>query len=102
MPAILLIVYGIYLTAVGVRGNAPALGTALAGEKQFGYWIIVLLVVGALWEFPNGGKVAKPLAALIVIGFLLKSSNYQTIAANARALFSGTASASPGGAGLGG
>lgn len=96
MPALLLIIYGIYLAAVGVRGNAPQLGDALSQEKTFAYWLIVLLVVGALWEFPAGGKVAKPLAALIVIGFLLKSNNWQTIATNARALVGGSAVGSSG------
>lgn len=83
MGSLLLIAYGIYLTMVGVRGNAPELLNDLTDEAQFVDWIIVLLVVAGLWEFPAGERIAKPLAGLIVVGFLLKNNNWQTIAANA-------------------
>lgn len=89
MGSILLIVYGLYLVMVGIRGNAPTLMQDVAQEGQFAYWIAVLLVVAAMWETQSGEKVAKPLAALIVVGFLLKNNNWQQIATNARNLASG-------------
>lgn len=75
---------------VGIRGNAPQLMSDVAQEGQFAYWIVVLLVVSAMWETQTGEKVAKPLAALIVVGFLLRNNNWQQIATNARNLTAGT------------
>ena len=83
MNAILAILYGVFLTLVGVRGNGIRLAGALSQEGQFVYWVLVLLVVAALWETETGAQVARPLAFLIVVGFLLR--NWQTIANNARA-----------------
>lgn len=83
MGSIVLIAYGLYLTMVGVRGNAPTLLADLAQEQQFVYWILVLMVVAGLWESPAGERIAKPFAALIVVGFLLKNNNWQTIVQNA-------------------
>lgn len=84
MGSIILIVYGLYFVVVGVRGNAPQLTEAIVQEGTFAYWVMVLLIVAAMWESQSGEKVAKPLALLIVVGFLLKNSNWQTIATNAR------------------
>lgn len=84
MTSVLLAAYAIYFVLVGAHGNASALVTDITSEKQFVYWILVLIVVTALWESPVGEEVAKPLAALIVLGFLLK--NYQTLSTNARQL----------------
>lgn len=83
MNAILAILYGVFLILVGVRGNGIALAGALSREGQFIYWVLVLLVVAALWETETGAQVARPLAFLIVVGFLLR--NWQTIVTNARA-----------------
>ena len=84
MTTVLAIAYGLYLTLVGVHGNAPALFGEIGQERQFLYWIIVLLVVSALWETESGAEIAKPLAILIVIGFLLR--NYSTLQKNAASL----------------
>jgi len=83
MNAILAILYGVFLILVGVRGNGIALAGALSQEGQFVYWVLVLLVVAAFWETETGAQVARPLAFLIVVGFLLR--NWQTIVNNARA-----------------
>lgn len=84
MGAIIALTFALYFILVGVRGNAPALFAELANEKQFLLWIIVMLVVAALWESENAEQVAKPLAALIVMGFLIR--NIQTLRTNAAAL----------------
>lgn len=86
MSAILALVYGFYFVLVGIRGNAPSLFAMIGQEKQFLYWIVVLLVVAALWESETGEKLAKPLVVLIVIGFLLSHNNWQTIGTNFRAI----------------
>lgn len=86
MAAILLFIYGLYFLGVGVRGNAGQLLTDIEQEKQFLYWVVVLLVIAALWETDSGAMVARPFAALIVLGFLLKNNNWQTIANNAKAI----------------
>lgn len=90
MPTLMLFVYGLYLLFVGVNGNADELFTELSQEKQFIYWLVAIFVVVGLWESPIGGKVAKPFAALIVLGFLLKNNNYATILNNAKATMQGS------------
>jgi hypothetical protein len=84
MTTILTLAYGLFCVLVGARGNAPDLLTDLGQEKTFLYWIIVLLVVAALWESEVGEELAKPLVLLIIIGFLLR--NWSTLTTNARAL----------------
>lgn len=74
MEAVSLIVIGVYLFMVGIHGNGLALVNQLGQEKQFFYWIIAIVVIIALWESQEGEEVAKPFAALIVLGFLLSSS----------------------------
>ncbi len=86
MAAVMAMVYGFYLITVGVRGNAPSLLQDVTQEGQFLYWIVVLFVLAALWETDTGEEIAKPFAALIVIGFLLTNGNYATIATNAKAI----------------
>lgn len=82
MNAILAIVYGVFLILVGARGNAGAFLGNLSQEGQFVYWLIVLLVLAALWETELGASVAKPLVILIIAGFLLR--NWSRLATNAR------------------
>lgn len=84
MTAIILGVYGIYLVLVGARGNAPTLLSLVSQESQFLYWVLVLIVVAGLWESQSGQKLAKPFAALIVLGFLLKNQNWKQIATGAK------------------
>ena len=84
MTAILAIIYGVYFVLVGVRGNALGLVNDLSQEGQFIYWVIVLLVVAALWETETGAQVARPLAALIIVGFLLV--NWTKLVTNLRAV----------------
>ena len=84
MVPILAVLYGVYVLLVGVRGNAQQLACNLSQEGQFIYWAIVLLVIAALWETTIGEQVAKPLAFLIVIGFLLK--NWGKLVQNAHAV----------------
>ena len=82
MGGLLLFMYGLYLLIVGVRGKAGDLLTQIEHEKQFVYWMVILLVLAALWETEEGEEIAKPFAALVVVGFLLKNDNWQTIAKN--------------------
>jgi hypothetical membrane protein len=83
MEAILFVIGGIYLTLVGVRNNAEPLFSQITQESQFLYWVIVILVITALWETQDGAMIAKPAAVLIVLGFLLRSNggtpNYQLV-----------------------
>lgn len=92
MAGILLFIYGLFFIGTGIQGNAPQLLTEIESEKQFLYWIVILLVIGALWETESGEKIARPFVVLIVLGFLLKNNNWQTIATNAKNLMSATSS----------
>ena len=89
MLPVLFILYGIYIVLAGVHGNGPQLLNQIEQETQFIYWALVILIVMALWETKTGEKIAKPFAFLIVLGFLLKNNNWQTIAANAKAALPG-------------
>lgn len=86
MDAVIITLAGIYFLMVGIEGNAQNFFGKLAEEEQFVYWIIAILVITALWETPVGARVARPLALLIVLGFLLAKNsstgqaNYQMIA----------------------
>lgn len=84
MNAILAILYGVFLILVGIRGNAGQLANALTQEGQFVYWVIVLLVLAALWEFESGAELAKPFTALVIVAFLLR--NWGTLSTNLRAV----------------
>lgn len=95
MPTLLMFLYGIYLLLVGIHGNAEEFLTEASAEKQFLYWIVAIFVIVGLWESPVGGKVAKPFAALIVLGFLLSNNNYQKILDNMKNVTSGTTGAIP-------
>lgn len=86
MSSILAIVYGFYFVLVGIRGNGPAFLAAVSQETQFLYWVIVLLVLAALWETDTGAELARPFAILIVVGFLLSNNNWKTIGTNAKAI----------------
>ncbi len=87
MNSLFLVIYGLYFVLVGFAGNAEELATDVTQETEFVYWIVAIAAVALLWESPVGGKVAKPFAVLIVLGFLLNNNNYQTIFKNAQSLF---------------
>lgn len=90
MGTILTILYGIYFIMVGIEGNADEFFTDITQETQFIYWLIAFFIIAGLWESPVAEKVAKPMALLIVIGFLLSNNNYTTIKNNFDALMTGT------------
>jgi hypothetical protein len=93
MSSLFLALYGTYLLLVGVEGNGPTLFTAIGSEHQFLSWIIIMIVIVALWEAPlgqTGGTLAKSFAALIVIGFLLHNNNYKILGTNLTAILSTT------------
>lgn len=87
MTTILVILYAFYFILIGARGNAPAFLAMVGQEKQFLYWVVVLLVVTAVWDAGGVGSHFGPtFAALIVIGFLLSHNNGLTILHNAKAI----------------
>lgn len=79
MVEIVLFAYGLYFILIGVNGNGPAFLSEISQEKQFAYWIVALFIIALLWESKTLTGLAKPFVALVVIGFLLKSNNYQLI-----------------------
>lgn len=94
MLPVLLIVYAFYVIAVGVKGNGTKLITQIETEKQFLYWVLVIFILAALWESPYLSKVAKPLAVLVILGFLVHKGNngqynFQTVGTNAKQFLSG-------------
>lgn len=90
MLALVAILYGVFFVVAGVEGNAPTVAHLVGQEGQFLYWIVVILILLALWETDTGSEIAKPLAVLIVLGWLLHSingvPNYKTLGTNAKAL----------------
>jgi len=86
MTAILVVMYAFYFILVGAEGNANQFLSLVGGEQQFLYWIVVMLVVAALWDSDLAPNLARAFAALIVIGFLLSHNNGLTIIQNAKAI----------------
>ena len=89
MLPVLFIVYALYLIGVGIKGNGQKLLTQVQSEKQFLYWILVILILSALWESPYFSKLAKPLVVLVILGFLLHNNNYKSVGANAKQFLGG-------------
>jgi hypothetical protein len=87
MVAVLLLSYAVYLLLVGVNGNASCLFATVEGEQQFLYWMLVIFILMALWDVDS--QLAKPFVVLVVLGFLLKDSNWKTIANNAKQVLPG-------------
>lgn len=87
MAVILVILYAFYFIIVGAAGGANQFLTMAAQEKQFLYWVIVLLIVAALWNLGGvGSKFGPAFAVLIVAGFLLTNKNGLTLFKNAAAI----------------
>ena len=91
MTSIVTILYGLYFVLVGAHGNAEEFLALIVQEKQFVYWLVAMLIIAGLWESPVATNLAKPLAALIVLGFLLSNKNYETIIQHFDAIMAGTA-----------
>lgn len=90
MAAILAIIYAFYFVMVGAAGNANQFLTLASQEKVFLYWVIVLLIVAALWNLGGvGSKFGPAFAGLIVVGFLLANKNGLTILHNAQQILPG-------------
>lgn len=96
MATVLVIAYAFYFVLVGFQGNAPAFLAQVSTEKQFLYWLVILVAVAALWG--TGSTFGRLFAALIVVGFLVSGGGQNTrqIVANAQAILPGL-----GGGGLG-
>ena len=89
MSSLFGVLYGVYFVMVGLRGNAPELISGIEQEGTFLYWIVILLILAALWQVDTAEQFTKPFILLIVIGFLLHNSNWQKIATNAKQLLPG-------------
>lgn len=91
MASILTILYGLYFILVGARGNAEEFLSLVVQEKQFVYWVVAMFIIAGLWESKVATNLAKPLAALIVLGFFLSNKNYDIIIQHFDAIMAGTA-----------
>lgn len=90
MIAVVGLLYAVFLIVAGIEGNAPTVAHLIGQEGQFLYWVVVILVILALWDSNVAEELAKPLALLIVIGWLLHKNNgvdnWKTLADNTKAL----------------
>ncbi len=84
MSSLIGVLYGVYFVLVGLRGNAPEFITAIEGEGQFIYWLVILLVLSGLWQVDTGEEFTKPFIVLLIVGFLLHNGNGMTMIANAK------------------
>lgn len=85
MAYVLTIIYGVYLLAVGMNGNAKEFITDL--EKEGGYvaWLVAIGVLVVLDDNPKTHKLAAPFLGLAIATFLVM--NYQTISTNTQAVW---------------
>ncbi len=72
MKALAILLYGLYLGAVGVNGKAPDLWDYLKGDAG-GYfpWLVAVAVLAALYDYPKTHELVAPFALLLVLALIL-------------------------------
>ncbi len=72
MTSLMIGLYGIYLVAVGVKGNTSRLVTFVETDVQgFVPWLAVIIVILALYDVPSLKGFAEAFAVLIAATFLV-------------------------------
>lgn len=85
MNGLILGIYGMFLMAVGVRGNSDKLLDELnVDAPKFIPWALAIIALVIMAQAPQTEKVVKPFAFLLVLNFVL--SNYGNISSEIRKL----------------
>lgn len=80
MNGLILGLYGVFLVAVGVRGNSSKFLDSLNEDApKFIPWALAIVGLVIAAQAPQTEKVVKPFAFLLVLNFVLV--NYGTISA---------------------
>jgi hypothetical protein len=76
MPFVLLFI-GALLLASGVNGQTKTLFTLVKGDIEAGYiyWIISILVIGALGYIDELRPISRAFMALVIVVLVLKAGN---------------------------
>jgi hypothetical protein len=77
--AFALIFVGLLLAVSAVRGTHQQLfalvKTDLTGAGNFGYWLVVIIVIGSIGYLPPFRTLSKALLVVIVLALLLSKGN---------------------------
>lgn len=73
------IIIGIVLLVSGIRGQSPALVTLvegdLTGQNNFAFWILSILVIGALGYIQDFRQLSRAFLVLVIIVLIVHESN---------------------------
>jgi hypothetical protein len=86
MNTLALIIYGVYLAAVGINGKAEQLWGDLKNDAGgFFTWIVAIAVLAALYDNPRTHRIVAPFAALLILALILH--RFDDIKAQGQAIF---------------
>lgn len=76
MTSLFLGLYGVYLIAVGIAGNANQLA-AFVGEDAKGYapWILAIVLIALLNESETTKPLVWPFVGLLALNFFLRNAD---------------------------
>ena len=78
MNSLFIGLYGVYLLAVGIRGNGGALADLVSADApKYFPWLLAIIVISVLTEFDATKNLVKPIIMLLVLNFVLR--NFDTI-----------------------
>jgi len=79
MTSLLVGIYGLYLIAVGVKGNTSTMiGYVQEDAPGFVPWLLIVIVLVSLYDVPALSGFSEAFAVLIILG-LIVSSNSQIV-----------------------
>jgi hypothetical protein len=79
MTSLLVGIYGLYLIAVGVKGNTSTMiGYVQEDAAGFVPWLLIVIVLVSLYDVPALSGFSEAFAVLIILG-LIVSSNSQIV-----------------------
>ena len=86
MLAIISVLYGVFFIISGIEGNAPATAALIGQEGPFLYWIVVLLILLALWDL-NVGEELVAVTDVFIEPYCGIDSNMPQVLSGAAQLF---------------
>jgi hypothetical protein len=72
MTSLMVGIYGLYLIAVGVKGNTSTLISYLDADAEgFVPWLVIVIVLLALYDVPQLQGFAEGVATLVILSFIV-------------------------------
>lgn len=75
-----LVIFGLVMVVTAAKGTHVALGNQLVkdftGPGNFIYWVVAIIVIGAIGKTPQGEKLAKPFLVLVLSAMILANKGF--------------------------